>query len=236
MLQKITRRSLESFLPQYASSALTLDVGAGGSAYGRWFPHRVMVDVDPARGPDIVADAHALPFADNSFDLLLCTEMLEHVVDPPRALSEMRGVLKPDGRLLLTTRFVYPLHDTPNDYFRFTRFGLEYLLREWSDVVIAPELSTMETLGALLQRITFQTDMRGGKLTKAIFTLVAWCCTKGDRLIRREYGDIHRSARVSGMMASGYLITARKKVTMQKHREGSRSIQQERGKVHETES
>jgi SAM-dependent methyltransferase len=113
------------------------------------FPNRTTVDIDPARKPDVVADAHALPFPDASFELVLCTEVLEHLVNPPQAIAEMYRVLTPGGTLILTTRFVYPLHDAPHDYFRFTRFGLEKLLEHWSDVSITPELSTMATLGCL---------------------------------------------------------------------------------------
>ena len=214
MFQKLTRRSLDVFLAKHASSARALDVGGGstGHEHSRFFPNRTTVDIDPARKPDVVGDAHALPFNDASFKLVLCTEVLEHLVNPPQAIAEMYRVLTLGGTLILTTRFVYPLHDAPHDYFRFTRFGLEKLLESWSEVSIIPELSTMATLGALLQRVAYQTDMRGGKLAKGFVLFSAWCISKCNWLIRKEYGDIKRSVETPGIMASGYLVVAHKKV------------------------
>jgi SAM-dependent methyltransferase len=213
MFQKMTRRSLDAFLAKHASSARTLDIGGGstGHEHSRFFPNRTTVDIDPARKPDVVADAHALPFNDASFELVLCTEVLEHLVNPPQAIAEMRRVLAPGGTLILTTRFVYPLHDAPHDYFRFTHFGLEKLLENWSDVSIVPELSTMATLGALFQRLAYQTDMRGGKFSKGLVLACAWCLSKCNWLIRTEYGDIKRTVKTPGIMASGYLVVAHKK-------------------------
>ncbi len=50
----------------------------------------------------IVADAHKLPFKNNSFDLIICTETLEHVIDPKKVLSEMRRVLKKHGLAIIS--------------------------------------------------------------------------------------------------------------------------------------
>src|SRR3989344_2408900 len=119
MLRKITRRNLDIFLEKHRFEGRILDVGAGGSAYGKFFPNRVTVDIDFARKPDVVGDAHALPFKEEEFEMVLCTEVLEHLKNPSLALQEMKRVLKKDGLLVLTTRFVYPLHDTPGDYWRF---------------------------------------------------------------------------------------------------------------------
>ena len=209
MFQKITRRSLEKFLAPHASNETILDIGSGGSSYERYFPNRLTVDIDPARQPEIIADAHELPFEDASFNRILCTEVLEHLTDPARAIAEMHRVLKPGGLLLLTTRFVYPLHDAPHDYFRYTRFGLAHLFREWHDVQIMPEVSTMATIGVLLQRIAFQSDVRGGKVTKFVLLSLASLCTKLDWLVVREYGDIGSSSSVEGIMTSGYYLAAR---------------------------
>ena len=73
------------------------------------------------------------------------------------AIAEMKRVLKPGGKLLLTTRFVFPLHDVPNDYFRFTKYGLQHLLKDgWEIIELEDETSTKDTIAALLQRIGFR--------------------------------------------------------------------------------
>ncbi len=69
-------------------------------------------------------DGNKLPFQDNDFDTVLCTEVLEHVSDTETFLKEMNRVLKPGGTFFFTTPFLWPLHDVPFDEKRLTPFGL----------------------------------------------------------------------------------------------------------------
>lgn len=78
---------------------------------------------------DAVAMADQLPFAAESFDTVLCTEVLEHVPDPKLVLDELVRVVRPGGRVILTVPFLYQIHEEPYDYWRFTVFGLRNLLR-----------------------------------------------------------------------------------------------------------
>lgn len=70
-------------------------------------------------------DGRRLPFDDASFDHVLCVEVLEHVSEPLPFLIELRRVLKPSGTLVLTVPWSARVHHVPNDYHRFTRFGLK---------------------------------------------------------------------------------------------------------------
>ena len=74
--------------------------------------------------PDVYADAQALPIADNSIDHGLLLDVIEHLPDPDRALAELHRVLKPGGTLTLQVPFLYPLHDEPLDFHRWTSHGL----------------------------------------------------------------------------------------------------------------
>lgn len=76
---------------------------------------------------DAFADAKEIPFVDGTFDCCLCTEVLEHVPDPRIVLNEIRRVLKPGGKVLITVPFVGELHQVPYDYWRFTPYGLAEL-------------------------------------------------------------------------------------------------------------
>jgi len=68
-----------------------------------------------------------LPFADNSVDIVICNQVLEHLIDPFFALKEMIRVLKNEGLVLIATPFLFPVHDKKNDYFRYTHnFYREY--------------------------------------------------------------------------------------------------------------
>lgn len=79
--------------------------------------------------PDIQGSVDALPFRDDSFETILCLEVLEYVPDPGLALSELRRVLGDDGVLLVATPFLHRA-DTEHDYWRFTEPGLRYLLEQ----------------------------------------------------------------------------------------------------------
>lgn len=211
MFQKITRKNLEPFLEKYATDKRVLDVGSGGSSYGRFFPNRLTVDIDPLRKPDIVADAANLPFKDGEFEAILCTEMLEHVPNPFKVESELRRVLRPGGMLILSTRFVYPLHDTPHDYWRYTKYGLSKLFESWEIIELKSETETFSAIGALLQRVSFQSRLRFNKVLKFIILFMAWSLDRLNWLIIEEYGDIKKSRKESQIMATGYYLAARKK-------------------------
>ena len=79
---------------------------------------------------DIVASLDALPVNPASFDAVLCTEVLEHLRHPDAVLAELARVLVPGGRLCLTVPFVWPLHEEPFDFFRYTPFALSEMLQE----------------------------------------------------------------------------------------------------------
>lgn len=137
---------LEGWAPRVHGKVL--DVGVGS-----WtLPRRLLQDrcqylaVDVFEHPniDIVADAHALEivFTAETFDFLLCFEVIEHLAHPALALGQMHRLLKPGGRLLLTTPFRFHLHggDSFKDYWRFTEDGLRLLFQEagFREVMIAP--------------------------------------------------------------------------------------------------
>ena len=211
MFKKITRKNLDKFLERHATTKRVLDIGSGGSSYHRFFPNRLSVDIDPDRKPDIIADAHNLPFKDDEFEFILSTEMLEHVKDPFQVERELRRVLSSGGTLVLSTRFVFPLHDTPHDYWRYTKYGLMELFKEWDIIEIAGETRNFSTIGALLQRICFQSRLRFNKLLKLILFIIAWILSKLDWMIIEEFGDIKKGVFEIDLMPTGYYIVCKKK-------------------------
>lgn len=211
MFKKITRKKMDKFLSQYATDKKVLDIGSGGSFYNRYFPNRLCVDIDKTRKPDLVADAHKLPFNDNEFNIILCTEVLEHLKNPQKAINEMRRILKKGGKLILTTRFVYPLHDSPYDYFRYTKYGLKELFKNWNIEYLESESESLEGIAILLQRLIFQVDYKFNKFIKIILLIFVKIFLFLNKFIKYEFGNIGKSINEKNIMTSGYHLVCRKK-------------------------
>jgi len=108
-------------------------------------------------GPvDVVASADALPLPDGSFDLVLTTQVLEHVADPSGVLAETARVLRPGGALHLTVPLVWEMHELPYDYRRFTTVGLQALLEDagFVEVTVRPRNDAFTTLAQLMLNAT----------------------------------------------------------------------------------
>lgn len=211
LTDKLVRKRIDTFLKQHVTGGRTLDVGGGSGPYKKYFPNRVCIDVEAGEGVDFVGDAHDLShFKDGEFVCVLCTEVLEHLHTPQKALDEMRRVLKPDGKLILTTRFIFPLHNIPGDYFRFTRYGLAHLLRDWTSFEIYEEGTTLESLSVMFERLGFQTDMFGVKFLSGIWLIVSRIIRGLPFLVTEEYGDITRTQKTRTIFTSGYYVVATK--------------------------
>jgi SAM-dependent methyltransferase len=207
---KLTRVTLDRFIERHASGGLTLDVGSQNGPYAGHFPRRVALDLRRGAGVQIVGDAQALGIRDASFEVVLCTEVLEHVPEPQRMIDELFRVLEPGGRLLLTTRFLFPIHDAPYDYFRFTKYGLRHLLRRFEIVELEEETDSVGTIAVLLQRLGMQAQTLRRTPLRGIWLVAAQTVRPFSFLITEEYGDSRRLTKESGIMTSGYHVACRK--------------------------
>lgn len=115
------------------AKGIVLDIGAAD----RWTKAHLSDDVDyialdyPATGkefysakPDVFADAARLPLRDASVDGVICLEVIEHLLNPDTALAEIERVLKPGGCAWISIPFMYPIHNEPYDFQRYTEYGL----------------------------------------------------------------------------------------------------------------
>lgn len=139
-----------------------LDVGCGNSPFRHLLnaatTHYQGVDVPAAeafgyQNPDTVYyDGRVLPFADQAFDAVLCTEVLEHIPDPTETLREIQRVLKPGGLFIATIPWSARFHYQPHDYHRYTPSMLSQLFRDFRDVTIEPrgtDLSAIASKGVV---------------------------------------------------------------------------------------
>jgi len=109
-----------------------LDIGSGNTAYKsliHFSNYYIELDYPSTNKnylscPQIYGDARSLPFKDNDIDTIFLFEVLEHINETEAVLNEIARVLTPEGQLFLSVPFIYPIHDAPNDFRRFTRYGL----------------------------------------------------------------------------------------------------------------
>lgn len=155
----LARRALWRAMAEFAPMAhgRLLDVGCGTMPYRSLF--RVdeylglELDTPAARARDF-ADAYydgdRFPFADASFETVLCNQVLEHVFEPDGFVRELHRVLAPGGHLLLTVPFVWDEHEQPHDFARYSTFGLRALL-ERNGFVVIEQRRLLDGAGVLFQ-------------------------------------------------------------------------------------
>jgi SAM-dependent methyltransferase len=159
----VVRSALAGWLAEEAAAAgarggryRVLDVGCGRKPYYPLFePYAgsyVGVDVVPNPVAELLGPVEAIPVDDGAFDVVLCTQVLEHCEDPAAAVRELRRVTAPGGRVLASTHGVQVYHPSPHDYWRWTHEGLGRLFAEgadWESVEVRPAAGTAATFGML---------------------------------------------------------------------------------------
>jgi SAM-dependent methyltransferase len=156
----LVRRSILETVSEFAAGlppgTRVLDAGAGDAPYADLFSRCDYVTADwpnsvhaGGRRANIVASLESLPVAAESFDAVLCTEVIEHVARPDAVLAELQRVLAPGGRICLTVPFVWPLHEEPFDFYRYTSHSLEHILKQagFVDVLVDTRSGYLSTLG-----------------------------------------------------------------------------------------
>lgn len=112
-----------------------VDIGCGRKPYRSWIDAERYLGIDldtpttrALAAADLLYDGKRLPLADASHDGALCSQVLEHVPEPDDFVAEIRRVLRPGGLLVLTVPFAWDEHEQPNDFARYSSFGLRVLL------------------------------------------------------------------------------------------------------------
>lgn len=108
-----------------------LNIGSGGIKYTNLNKNAylIAIDADTERSVDIFADARYLPFKNNSIENVLCIAVLEHIYQTQDVINEIYRIMKSKGILLLWVPFLQQYHAAPNDYHRFTKSGVELMLK-----------------------------------------------------------------------------------------------------------
>lgn len=157
-----------------------LDIGAGNSPYKKYFRNIQYSTQDIRQNKDntidVIGDINAgLPIVpDFSFDFILCTQVLEHLKEPKKAIAIFYRILRPGGRVFLTTNFFYQNHMAPHDYYRFTKYGLAYLGESCGFIVehIKPQGGIFHVLSYILTTMSIRLFLKGHAKSYYLYLLL----------------------------------------------------------------
>lgn len=135
-----TRRPLNRYLKKISNQYNNLDIieiGSGDTTINQsainLFPYSntfIQTDINNSYGHKYLDITKKFDFIEK-FDLVLCTNVLEHIFDLKSAINNLNILLKDDGHLLVSVPLIYPLHDEPNDFWRFTEHSLKILFSDF---------------------------------------------------------------------------------------------------------
>jgi len=161
----LSRYGINKFIKELSRSHIALKhiemknlfIGAGGEF--QELTKKLVVsnleslDIDPSRRPDILSDAHDMhTISNNIYDCVFAFEVLEHCHSPHLVCEEIHRILKPGGLCIGSTPFIYPLHDLPYDYFRFTEFGLRKIFEDFEVLKLESRQNYFASIVTLISR------------------------------------------------------------------------------------
>jgi len=133
LIARLLEKQIAQALASHAQGLL-LDAGCGNKPYACLLPNRVSGHIGIDVGSDLVGEnldvfgkVYELSFGQEVFDTVLCTEVLQYVPEPLKAMQELFRVLRPGGVVILTTTQMWHVTNPPFDCYRFTENGLRFL-------------------------------------------------------------------------------------------------------------
>ena len=157
--KKASRKNLDNFIKISFNKEIAknrtskvLNVGSGGNLENlikKNFDDVFSIDIDKERKPDQIID-----ICDENFEkkinyepsLVCCFEVLEHTRNPSKAIQNIYNILKKDDFFLVSVPFNFHIHDEPNDFFRFTHYGLKMLFNDFAEVEIKRRNGWLESI------------------------------------------------------------------------------------------
>lgn len=206
-------REISLFAKDVRDNESVLDVGCGIKPYRDLFitDNYIGIDIkggghsDETKTVDRFYNGKQIPFPDGQFDCVICTQVLEHAEDPQILISEFARVLKSNGRVFISTPFVYPEHEIPYDYRRFTRFEHQRVLEAngFSQIEIKQTTGFWGTFGQLLVIYIFESITFRASILKTLLSVFVFGPTQVVSLM------LDRVFKKSGVTMD-YVVTATK--------------------------
>ena len=211
---KYSTKNLVRLCKDNSSSKKTLVVHSEDVDYKPYFPNSFAVtkrrDVDANMYMDLYYNDLS-KIDDNSYDIILCTGLLEHVPEPSILINNLHRILKKNGKLILSASAVFSVHEGPNNFFHFTVFGMKKLLSNFSSSKISGSCPPFENIGIQIQRILIQSKIN--PLIRPFLELFALVISKFDFIIEKQYdhvGVYSKEHEIDSMLPSNIQAVATK--------------------------
>jgi SAM-dependent methyltransferase len=183
-------RSMFELMTRLPSGSTVLNVGSGIGAFDRYIPRGlklINLDIEPSARTQVVADAHSIPFPDDSIDAIFSNAVLEHVRKPWVVADEMWRVLKPGGMVFIAVPFLNVIHDE-EDYYRFTDRGLRVLFERFEEVKAGVSAGPSSFFGPFLieYALCFVPTRPLRIIARQLLAIVTWPLKYLDLLVKRN--------------------------------------------------
>lgn len=215
--KNISRKNLFNFIEVYIkkienetgelNEIKVLNVGSGGDIekYLRSiFKFVYSVDIEEKRKPNQVIDiCDKKQLSKLMFEpkLICIFEVLEHTKNPISAVNNIYEILDEGGYVLFSSPFIFHIHDEPYDFYRFTKYGLKHLFRDFTEVEILSRNGWFETILVLFVRLRLEKSLVGKVIGNA-FILLYYLLTPVTWLLQKSI--------TSDKMTTGYFLYAKK--------------------------
>lgn len=212
--KKASRKNLDNFIKISFNKEIAknrtskvLNVGSGGNLENlikKNFDDVFSIDIDKERKPDQIID-----ICDENFEkkinyepsLVCCFEVLEHTKNPSKAIQNIYNILKKDDFFLVSVPFNFHIHDEPNDFFRFTHYGLKMLFNDFAEVEIKRRNGWLESIFVNIIRLEKEKNILSkiiGKMFILIYTILLPLIILIQKIITSE------------KLTTGYYVEAKK--------------------------
>jgi 2-polyprenyl-3-methyl-5-hydroxy-6-metoxy-1,4-benzoquinol methylase len=176
-------------VPAGRAGARALDLGSDRSPYrellaGRGFDVKTL-DITRESGADYEGTIESTGLPDASFDLVLCTQVIEHCMNPWQGMQEVRRILRPGGHAIVSAPHVWFYHPHPTDHWRFTQEGMVHLARE-AGLEPVTLLAQGGSVLTVMQVLNFLAYGILGKAGAPLYFALNAAASVGDRLVRND--------------------------------------------------
>ncbi len=191
---KFSKKNLIRLCKENSSNKKTLVIHSEDVNYAPFFPNHFTI----TKRKNIKADMHVDDYyndikniEDESYEIILCTGLLEHLPDPFFFIKNLKRILKPHGKLIISASCAFSIHEGPDNYFHFTPYSINNLFKDWSEISsIKGASQPFETIGILLQRILIQCDII--PIFRPIIEVISIIIPIFDKFILRQFNKAGR--------------------------------------------